>query len=72
MNRKPITHREIINAQDGPGRGGWTKKRLAEWGVPWPPPHPTKRWMDRLVEFGVPYLPEGEEPETEVPGAGEV
>ncbi|MCH4850584.1 hypothetical protein LF907_08270 [Bifidobacterium pseudolongum] len=25
--------------------GGWTKKQLAQWGVPWPPP---KGWRERL------------------------
>lgn len=27
-------------------RGGWTKKQLAEWGVPWPPP---KGWRQNLI-----------------------
>ena len=27
--------------------GGWTKKQLAEWGVPWPPP---KGWKRRLLD----------------------
>jgi hypothetical protein len=26
-------------------KGGWGRKQLAEWGVPWPPP---KGWKDRL------------------------
>lgn len=25
--------------------GGWTRKQLAEWGIPWPPP---KNWRERL------------------------
>ncbi|MER7699183.1 MULTISPECIES: hypothetical protein [unclassified Streptomyces] len=25
--------------------GGWTKKQLAEWGVPWPPP---QGWRQNL------------------------
>lgn len=29
------------------GNGGWTKKQLAEWGVPWPPP---KGWRRRLED----------------------
>ena len=33
-------------------RGGWTKKILAVWGVPWPPPKGWKAW---LVENGMPY-----------------
>jgi hypothetical protein len=28
-------------------RGGWTRKQLAEWGVPWPPP---KGWKAALLE----------------------
>lgn len=28
-------------------RGGWTRKTLAAWGVPWPPP---KGWRKALVE----------------------
>lgn len=27
--------------------GGWTKKQLAEWGVPWPPP---KGWKAALTQ----------------------
>jgi hypothetical protein len=27
-------------------RGGWTRKTLAQWGVPWPPP---KGWRKRLL-----------------------
>lgn len=26
--------------------GGWTKKQLAQWGVPWPPP---KGWRKALI-----------------------
>jgi len=28
-------------------RGGWTRKQLAAWGVPWPPP---KGWRRKLEE----------------------
>jgi hypothetical protein len=28
-------------------RGGWTRKQLAEWGVPWPPP---KGWKAELLK----------------------
>jgi hypothetical protein len=28
-------------------RGGWTKKQLALWGVPWPPPH---GWKQALMQ----------------------
>lgn len=30
-------------------RGGWSRKQLAEWGVPWPPP---KGWKKQLIENG--------------------
>jgi hypothetical protein len=29
--------------------GGWTKKQLAQWGVPWPPP---KGWKKKLEREG--------------------
>ncbi|MFD5505387.1 hypothetical protein ACFWJS_37860 [Streptomyces sp. NPDC127061] len=34
--------------------GGWTRKQLAEWGVPWPPPrgwrkHLEARWEGKDV-----------------------
>jgi hypothetical protein len=29
--------------------GGWTRKQLAEWGVPWPPP---KGWKNAPVKGG--------------------
>ncbi len=28
-------------------KGGWTKKQLAKWGVPWPPP---KGWKEALIK----------------------
>lgn len=34
--------------------GGWTKKDLEAWGVPWPPP---KGWKRQLIENGAPYDP---------------
>jgi len=40
-----ITEKEIMAARTK--KGGWTKKQLAEWGVPWPP---TKGWKDRLIK----------------------
>jgi hypothetical protein len=40
-----VTKSEIEKAKT-PG-GGWTRKQLAQWGVPWPPP---KGWKRRLVE----------------------
>ena len=27
-------------------KGGWTKKTLSQWGVPWPPP---KGWKESLI-----------------------
>jgi hypothetical protein len=35
--------------------GGWSKKQLAEWGVPWPPPqgwrkHLEAKWKGEEVE----------------------
>lgn len=27
-------------------KGGWTRKQLADWGVPWPPP---KGWRKALI-----------------------
>lgn len=38
-----LTHIEIEAARTP--RGGWTRKQLAEWGVPWPPP---KGWRKKL------------------------
>lgn len=32
-------------------KGGWTRKTLAGWGVPWPPP---KGWRQRLIAAGQP------------------
>lgn len=29
------------------GRGGWTKRQLAQWGVPWPPP---RGWRQALLK----------------------
>ncbi|MEU4178025.1 hypothetical protein [Streptomyces sp. NPDC026589] len=30
--------------------GGWTKKQLAEWGIPWPPPHGWRRYLEAKWE----------------------
>ena len=49
-----LTHEEIEAARSP--KGGWTKKQLAEWGVPWPPP---KGWRRRLE--GVPPRNVGKE-----------
>lgn len=39
-----MTEKEII-AKRTPA-GGWTKKQLAEWGIPWPPP---RGWKKKLI-----------------------
>jgi hypothetical protein len=38
------TEDEIMAARTP--KGAWTKKQLAEWGVPWPPP---RGWKRRLI-----------------------
>ena len=38
------TERIILDAQTR--KGGWTKKQLAQWGIPWPPP---RGWKSRLI-----------------------
>ena len=48
-NRRPITNEEIMNARTD--AGGWTKAKLAEWGVSWPPP---KGWRQIILAEGVP------------------
>lgn len=32
-------------------RGGWTRKTLAKWGVPWPPPKGWKRLLNEGYDF---------------------
>lgn len=39
-----LTLEEIENCRSP--KGGFTKKQLAEWGVPWPPP---KGWKEALL-----------------------
>ncbi|MFI1869704.1 hypothetical protein [Streptomyces jumonjinensis] len=34
-----------VAAAESP-QGGWSKKQLAEWGVPWPPPHEWRRYLE--------------------------
>jgi 8-oxo-dGTP diphosphatase len=41
--RWAFNHLQIERAKTK--NGGWTKKTLAQWGVPWPPP---KGWRDEL------------------------
>jgi hypothetical protein len=46
----------LTDAQIEAGRspaGGWTRKQLATWGVPWPPP---KGWRKKLTEQPEPNL----------------
>jgi hypothetical protein len=43
-----LVTREEIDAARTP-KGSWTKARLAQWGVPWPPPG---GWRDRLIRDG--------------------
>lgn len=43
-----------VTAAQTPG-GGWARKQLAEWGVPWPPPqgwrkHLADKWSGKEVE----------------------
>jgi hypothetical protein len=45
----PITTRAAIEAVRTP-RGGWTKRQLEAWGVPWPPTRGWKRKLIRLSE----------------------
>lgn len=39
-----ITEAEILKGESG--NGGFSRKQLAEWGVPWPPP---KGWRKELI-----------------------
>ena len=50
MERCEITEEEIMSKQTA--AGGWTKKQLAQWGVPWPVPSGWKKW---ILKFGIPY-----------------
>jgi len=42
---KAVTLADIMGARTK--RGGWTRKQLAKWGVPWPPP---KGWKRALLD----------------------
>ena len=50
MGRCEITEEEIVSKQTA--AGGWTRKQLARWGVPWPAP---SGWKKRILKFGIPY-----------------
>lgn len=45
-----ISEDEILAARSP--KGAWTKKTLAEWGVPWPPPG---GWKACIIANGIPY-----------------
>jgi hypothetical protein len=42
---------EEIDAHRTPN-GGWNRMQLAQWGVPWPPPH---GWREAIIANGIPY-----------------
>jgi ribonuclease HI len=44
MNREEEIRKEIESLKTS--NGGWTRERLARWGVPWPPP---KGWKKKLL-----------------------
>jgi hypothetical protein len=46
QTRQALTSAEIQFGMATPS-GGWTRARLASWGVPWPPP---KGWRKRLEQ----------------------
>jgi hypothetical protein len=51
---KWITEQEIIDARTP--NGGWTKKTLAAWGIPWPKRgNPPTGWKEVILQYGVPY-----------------
>ena len=43
LNPNPTA--EDIEAARTP-KGGWTRKQLAEWGIPWPPPRGWKKALE--------------------------
>ncbi|TIO15600.1 MAG: hypothetical protein E5X86_19710 [Mesorhizobium sp.] len=45
-----ISEEEILAARSP--KGAWTKKTLAQWGVPWPPP---SSWKATILAHGIPY-----------------
>lgn len=52
-NDSEAIRRRVIEGKRS-NSGGWSKKQLAEWGVPWPPP---KGWRACLEKNGFPYKP---------------
>lgn len=54
MERRFITEEEVMSQQTP--AGGWTRKTLAGWGVPFPPGgSPPKGWKEWILKFGIPY-----------------
>jgi hypothetical protein len=47
---RSITEKDIESKRTA--NGGFTKKQLAAWGVPWPPPRDWKKW---ILKYGIPY-----------------
>jgi hypothetical protein len=47
---KYVTEEEVLSKQTA--NGGWRKKDVAVWGVPWPLP---PSWKATILEFGIPY-----------------
>lgn len=45
--KKPLQLSNDVIVAGMSKRGGWTRKTLAGWGVPWPPP---KGWRKALTE----------------------
>lgn len=43
MVRKIYTEDEIEAGKSK--RGGFTRKQLAKWGIPWPPPHGWRKYL---------------------------
>ncbi|GAA2348390.1 hypothetical protein GCM10010431_85110 [Streptomyces kunmingensis] len=56
---------EVAAAQSADG--GWTKKQLAAWGVPWPPPQGCRKHLEAKWRGGaeVPPLRNPHEPDQE-------
>lgn len=44
MPAQGVSPEEIMDKRSA--RGGWTAAQLAEWGVPWPPPHGWRRELE--------------------------
>jgi len=54
MERRFITQKEIENKRTK--NGGFTKKVLASWGVPWiRGKGPPRGWKEWILKYGIPY-----------------